>query len=135
MASARSATLFFDGDWSKSCPNNRFCFEHPQTLIDSKLPVIDSIAGEYRDEQMQLIYDMGWYASQFDELPDALIEPIIIDGKQGEILITDNVMALRIPQIDGKIRFSMMLTFTDKVNVKVGRRIFISLKFISNSNL
>jgi hypothetical protein len=129
--SIQATTMLVDTDWSKSCPGNDFCFEHPSELVDLKRPIIDSNTGEYRSKKMQLVYDMGWYSSQFDELENPIIKTITIDGKQGEILTTDNVMALRIPSVEGKVRFSMLITFTEELNSKDGYRILTSVKFLS----
>lgn len=116
--------------WIESCPGNVFCFQHPQNLTEVPVQSIDSLSGKYENENTHLSYDMGWYSSNFDELNNAIISSILIDGRSAEILTTDTVMALRIPEVYGSTRFSMMLTFKNSVLIEQGRRIFLSIKFM-----
>jgi hypothetical protein len=116
-------------DWVESCPNNDFCFIHPKSLMRIPVQVIDSNTGKFQSEEMILSFDLGWYSTQFSELTKATQELVIIDGREGKVLLQDDKMALSIPKIKGKIRFSMLLTFSNKVSLEQGKRIFSSLRF------
>lgn len=115
--------------WIKSCPNEGVCFEHPENLIPANVQIIDSNAGQFRSDNLTLTYDLGWYASQFNEMTKATIEPVTIDCRSANMLIQDNRMALSVPKVSGKVRFSMLLEFKDTLQLEHGRRIFNSIKF------
>jgi len=115
--------------WIESCPNSHLCFEYPENLIAANIQIIDSNAGQYHNDSLTLTYDLGWYASQFSEMANAIIEPVTIDGHCARILIQDNRMALSVPKISGKVRFSMLLEFKDTLQIEQGRRIFNSIRF------
>ena len=102
---------------------------HPQDLHPVQVQIIDSNAGQYQNDNIVLTYDLGWYASQFNEMSDARIEPIEIDGLSASILVLDNRMALKIPQVKGKVRFSMLIEFKKDLQLEKGRKIFNSIKF------
>ncbi|MCW9082601.1 MAG: hypothetical protein OQK09_13900, partial [Colwellia sp.] len=87
-------------------------------------------AGQYTSENLTLVYDLGWYASQFTEMSNATAETTSIDGHCANIFIQGNRMALSVPKVSGKIRFSMLLEFKDTLQVEQGRRIFNSIKFV-----
>ncbi|MGL1959055.1 MAG: hypothetical protein OCD00_17280 [Colwellia sp.] len=116
--------------WIESCPNNNFCFMHPQDLHPVKIQIIDSNAGQYQNDNTELSYDLGWYASQFNEMREAQIDSIEIDGLSASILVQNKRMALRIPQVKGKVRFSMLIEFKKELQLEQGRRIFTSIKFM-----
>ena len=107
---------------------------HPQDLQPVLTQAIDSIAGQYQNSNIVLSYDLGWYASQFNEMSEAKIEPVEIDGLAASILVQDNRMALRIPQVKGKIRFSMLIEFKKEPQLEQGRRIFNSIRFADNKS-
>jgi hypothetical protein len=113
----------------KSCPNNDFCFMHPQNLRPVQSQIIDSIAGQYQNDNIVLNYDLGRYASQFNEMSEARIEAVDIDGLSGSILVHNKRMALRIPKVKGKVRFSMLIVFKEERQLEQGRRIFNSIQF------
>lgn len=115
--------------WTKKCPNDNFCFMHPQDLQPIQNQIIDSNAGQYQNDNIVLSYDLGWYASQFNEMKEAKIDPIEIDGLSASILVHNKRMALRVPQVKGKVRFSMLIEFKKELQLEQGRRIFNSIKF------
>lgn len=115
--------------WLELCPSDQFCFTHPKSLIPTDLQSIDSIAGQLNDSNITLTYDLGWYSSQFKELTNAVSEPIIIDGHHGKLLLQDKKMALTIPSVSGKVRFSMLIEFKNSVDLAQGQKIFKSIKF------
>lgn len=115
--------------WLELCPRDQFCFTHPKSLIPADLQSIDSIAGQLNDSNITLTYDLGWYSSQFKELTNAVSEPIIIDGHHGKLLLQDKKMALTIPSVSGKVRFSMLIEFKNSVDLAQGQKIFKSIKF------
>lgn len=115
--------------WIESCPNNHLCFKHPENLMAVNVQVIDSNAGQYHSESLTLTYDLGWYASQFSEMTNATVEPVTINGYCANILIQDNRMALSVPKISDKVRFSMLLEFKGALQLEQGRRIFNSIRF------
>ncbi len=117
-------------NWVRACPGERFCFQHPPALRKVPGQVIDSLAGRYRSETLVLTYDFSLYAMTFDDLADAEVEEMTIDGRAGEMLTTDDVIALRVPEVEGRIRFAMLLEFTGGVLPDVGRRIFESIEFL-----
>jgi len=102
---------------------------HPQDLQPVQVQIIDSNAGQYQNDNIVLSYDLGLYASQFNEMSDAKIEPIKIDGLSASILVHNKRMALKIPQVKGKVRFSMLIEFKKELQLEQGRRIFNSIKF------
>ena len=116
-------------DWPRVCPSQQFCFRHPPDLQLVPQQVIDSLAGQYQSPQLQLDYDMGWYSSQFAELTDADVEAVVIDSRAGEVLTSKGIMALRIPVVQDRIRFSMLLQFSAEVDPIVGHKIFNSIEF------
>ena len=126
---ALSADKNLQENWIERCPNDYFCFTHPVEMTPNKTQAIDSSSGELQDSSMTLVYDLGWYASQFSELTTATHELVIIDGREGKILIQDNKMALSIAKIEGRKRFSMLLTFQGEASIDQGKRIFSSLRF------
>ncbi|OUR63043.1 hypothetical protein A9Q74_02200 [Colwellia sp. 39_35_sub15_T18] len=115
--------------WIESCPNSHLCFEHPENLMPVNVQIIDSNAGQYHNDSLTLTYDLGWYASQFSEMTNAIIEPVKIDGHRARILIQANRMALSVPKISDKVRFSMLLEFKGALQLEQGRRIFNSIRF------
>lgn len=127
--SAFSADKHQQDNWVERCPSDFFCFAHPTEMTSNQTQAIDSSSGELQGSNMTLVYDLGWYASQFSELTTATHELVIIDGREGKILIQENKMALSIAKIEGRKRFSMLLTFHDEVSVEQGKRIFSSLRF------
>lgn len=122
------------GTWLELCPSSQLCFQHPESLVAANLQNIDSIAGQLSNDNITLSYDLGWYSSQFRELTRATSEPILIDGHQGKLLLQDKKMALFIPQVKGKLRFSMLIEFKDLVELEQGRKIFKSVKFNLNQS-
>jgi hypothetical protein len=102
---------------------------HPQDLQPVQIQMIDSNAGQYQNNNIVLSYDFGWYASQFNEMSEAKIEPIEIVGLSASILVYNKRMALKIPQVKGKVRFSMLIEFKKELQLEQGRRIFNSIKF------
>ena len=116
-------------DWLEFCPNSQLCFERPPNLIPADVQIIDSIAGQLESEDFTLFYDLGRYASKFQELSSASTELVKIDGYQGKILIQHNKMALTIANISGKAGFSMLIEFKNIVDLEQGKRIFKSVKF------
>ena len=102
---------------------------HPPDLQPVQIQIIDSNAGQYQNNYIVLSYDLGWYASQFNEMSEGKIESVEIDGLSASILVLDNRMALRIPQVNGKVRFSMLIEFKKELQLEQGRRIFNSIKF------
>ena len=119
--------------WLELCPNNQFCFKHPKSLTPDNVLSIDSIAGQLNSDNITLSYDLGMYSSQFNEFIQATSEPIIIDGLHGKFFIEKNKMALVIPQVQGKLRFSMLIKFKNNVDEKQGLTIFKSITFNLNS--
>ena len=117
-------------DWVRACPGDRFCFSRPPELREVPGQVIDSLAGRYRSETLILTYDFGVYAMTFDELRDAALHEMTIDGRSAQMLTTDDVMALRVPEVQGRIGFAMLLEFTGGVSAEVGRRVFESIEFL-----
>lgn len=115
--------------WLEFCPSSQLCFERPLSLLPADVLIIDSIAGQLENENFTLFYDLGIYASTFQELTNASAEPIKIDGHQGEILIQKNKMALTIPTVSGRIGFAMLIEFKNSSQPEQGKRIFKSIKF------
>ncbi len=128
-SASRSEVAQKQQKWLESCPNSHLCFQHPEDLTPVKVQIIDSNAGQYRSENLTLTYDLGWYASQFNEMTKAAVEPVKIDGHPASILIQANRMALHVPKVSGQIRFSMLIEFKDKLQLEQGHRIFNSIKF------
>lgn len=120
-------------EWTRTCPGKQFCFTHPPDLREVSTQPIDSLTGQYRNETLQLTYDFGWYAMTFNELTNAAVEPMKIDGRAADMLTTRDVMALRVSQVHGKVRFAMLLEFKKGVSTEVGRRIFESIQFMPAS--
>ncbi len=119
--------------WLESCPNKSFCFQHPQDLIRVKVQTIDSQAGQFTNSNLVVTYDLGWYASDFNDMKNAEVKATVIDGKKADILVSNNLMALRIPKVNGSIRFSMSIMFNNKIDslaIETAQRIFYSIKFI-----
>jgi hypothetical protein len=115
--------------WLELCPSNQFCFTHPKSLIPADVQSIDSIAGQLNSNNITLTYDLGRYSSQFKELTNATSEPVIIDGQHGKLLIQDKKMAITVPTVSGKARFSMLIEFKDTIDYTLGRKILKSIKF------
>jgi len=124
-----SCEEIIEDNWVESCPNNDFCFIHPKDLIRFPMQVIDSNAGQFQNKDLILFFDLGWYATHFPELTTATSEFVIVDGREGKILQQDNKMALSVLQVEGKKRFSMLLTFNKQVSIEQGKRIFSSIRF------
>lgn len=123
-------TVSTQDNWLHLCPGERFCFRYPAELKVVPVQAIDSLAGQLRSDHLSLVYDLGRYSSSFAELSaHAVIEKTSIDGYAADILITDQVMALRIPKVESSNRFAMQLEFTGTVSVEVGKRIFHSITF------
>jgi hypothetical protein len=120
-------------EWTRTCPGKQFCFSHPPDLREVPTQPIDSLAGQYRNETLRLTYDLGWYATTFNDLTNAAVETTKIDGRVADILTTRDVMALRVSQVHGKVRFAMLLEFNKGVSTEVGRRIFESIEFMPAS--
>jgi len=116
--------------WIQVCPAQQFCFRHPPDLILNPQQVIDSEAGRYQSERLQLSYDLGMYSTNFAELSNPDVADKIIDGLAGEVLIAGNVMALRIHSVRDRVRFAMHLEFSGKVDAALGQRIFDSVHFL-----
>ncbi|OMH28028.1 hypothetical protein [Motiliproteus sp. MSK22-1] len=116
-------------DWLKVCPAEQFCFRYPPELKQSPQLIIDSIAGLYTSEDLQLSYDFGAYSSNFSELTSPDIQDITVDGREGKVFISGKIMALHIPAVSSQLRFSMQLLFRDDIDPKLGRKIFESVKF------
>ncbi len=53
-----------------------------------------------------------------------------IDGRSAQMLSTVFVISLRVPEVQGRIRFAILLEFTGGVLPDVGRRIFESIEFL-----
>ncbi len=118
--------------WLELCPHNQFCFKYPKSLKPDNVLSIDSIAGQLNSDNMTLSYDLGRYSSQFDEFTQVTSEPIIIDGLHGKLFLGKNKIALAIPQVQGEIRFSMLIEFKNNIEEKQGRKIFKSITFNLN---
>jgi len=97
--------------------------------MPSNVLAIDSITGQLNNKNITLTYDLGWYASKFNELTSATSEPIVIDGHHGKLLLQGNKMALSVPKVTGKIAFSMLIEFKNTKELEQGRKIFKSVKF------
>ncbi len=115
--------------WLEFCPKSQLCFQRPQSLTPIDVLAIDSITGQLEHENITLIYDLGRYTSQFNELTNATVEAVIIDGHHGKLLIEEKKMALTIPTVSGKIGFSMIIEFKKTVQLEQGLRILKSVKF------
>lgn len=114
---------------SDFCPDRRLCFNKPTDLIPVDVLNIDSISGRLKNNKISLVYDLSPYFSTFSELSIVSSEPIIIDGYEGRLLIHKKNMALSIPNISGKIGFSIQIEFKNIINLKQGMNIFKSIKF------
>ena len=119
-----------NGDWLKVCPADQFCFSYPAQLQKVPRQIIDSIEGFYSSESLQLSYDFGAYSSNFSELTNPSVQSITVDGRQGEVFTSGNIMALHIPVVRGQVRFSMQLQFIGDIDQELGQKIFDSVKFI-----
>jgi len=119
-------------DWKTSCPENVFCFQHPAQFIAEPVQSIDSITGKLTNGEISLVYDFGSYASQYQQLTEASHDSIIIDGYNGKIIMTPHLIALVIPQISGKLKFSMAFEYPNgihSVQRKEAKKIFKTIKF------
>ena len=114
--------------WKKSCPIKRLCFEHPKELSPMDIQIIDSNAGQFNGKNMTLSYDLGWYASLFDEMTKATITQTVIDGHSAKILVQDNRMALSISKKSEMIRFAMLIEYSEGLELEQGLRIFNSIR-------
>lgn len=129
VSTSHSKTATNQQRWVESCPNKQLCFKHPDNLMPVNVQIIDSNAGQLHSDNLTLTYDLGWYASQFNEMTSATVEPIIIDGRCANILFQDNRMALSVAKVSGKVRFSMLLEFKGTPDFAHGRKIFNSITF------
>lgn len=116
-------------NWLELCPHNQFCFQHPKSLLATKVLAIDSITGQLSNKHMTLTYDLGRYASQFNELTHASIETITIDGHQARLLKYNKKIALSIVNIQIRQRFSMLIEFKNNVDYIQAQKIFESIRF------
>lgn len=116
-------------NWIEFCPTSQLCFDRPASLKPADIQMIDSLAGQLENANIVLYYDLGLYASTFNELSSATSTSIIVDGNKGRILTFQNTMALTIEQISDNVRFSMLLEFKGKLQPETAEHIFKSVKF------
>lgn len=51
-----------------------FSFQAPDALRDSNAQAIDSLAGTWRMEGMEVHYDFGWHSSDLREFADQVVQ-------------------------------------------------------------
>jgi len=128
-------------NWVQLCSEKNFCFLHPAALKVVPVKVVDSIVGQLRGDDVNLIYELGWYSPSYSRLAArSMVEKTIVDGLAADILMTDNIVVLRIPKIKPSSefgmnsRFAMKLEFTGAVSIEMAREIFNSITFYPPSN-
>jgi len=130
--SPQSAASSKDG-WVQECPGDAFCFSRPGTLVAQPGQVIDSLARQYRSNELTLIFDMGQYGTSVDHLSQATQEPTTIDGRSGRMLIADREIVLIVPKVYQSgtftVQFTMMLKFEGKASRELAQRIFQTIAF------
>ena len=117
-------------NWLKVCPAEQFCFSYPATMQANSQQMIDSIAGSYSNESLQLSYDFGMYSSNHSELPSSDIQEVSIEGRQGNVVVSGNIMALHIPVVRQQVKLSLELRFTGEIDRALGQKIFESITFV-----
>ena len=117
----------------QECPGDAFCFSRPGTLVAQPGQVIDSLARQYRSNELTLIFDMGQYGTSVDHLSQATQEPTTIDGRSGRMLIADREIVLIVPKVYQSgtftVQFTMMLKFEGKASRELAQRIFQTIAF------
>lgn len=115
--------------WLTYCPNEQLCFQRPSNLHPENVENIGATAGQLTSDNINLIYDLGWYATKFPELTKASIESIMVDGRQAQVIQQGKKLALTIASVSGKIRFAMLIEFKNTIERQQGIKIFKSIKF------
>ncbi|WP_440877191.1 hypothetical protein [Thalassotalea sp. PLHSN55] len=115
--------------WTKSCPNNEFCFIHPESLKSAEIQIIDSTAGKLEDDNMVVLFDLSIYASQLDDLRQAKTESVTIDDLSGTLFVQDKRIGLAIPEVNGTVRFSMLIIYKEALAEEQGKEILKSITF------
>ena len=124
-----------DNDWTRLCPAQQFCFEHPPELRPISQQVIDSTVGRLQSDLLEVDYDLGLYSSNFSFLPEPNISAIIVDNLKADILISGQVIALRIAQVkpipamNNNIKFALQLRFVGTPNLDLALKMFHSIEF------
>jgi len=136
-----SQTVNAQDNWVQLCSEKNICFLHPAALKVVPVKAVDSIVGQLRSDDVNLIYELGWYTPSYSRLAArSIVEKTIIDGLAADILIAENIVVLRIPKINPSSefgmnsRFAMKLEFTGDVSIEMAREIFNSITFYPPRN-
>ncbi len=123
-------------EWKTLCVDGQFCFDYPAELIADSSITIDSTAGTLSSESMKLMYDYGRYSSDFDELSDAKITEVIVDGKDAIKFISQKVIALHVAQVreipgmGSYMKLSIEIQFVDDTDHQLAQKTFESIRFL-----
>ena len=106
---SQSQTVAAPAGWVRDCPGNAFCFQRPANLVLKPAQAIDSLAAEYRSDEIVLRYDYGRYPTSLAHLVNPREERISVDGRAAKAIHSDGQSVLVKPLYSD---FSRPMAFT-----------------------
>ena len=119
--------------WVRECPSDAFCFQRPANLILKPAQAIDSLAAEYRSDDLILRYDMGRYPTSLAHLVKPKEEAVTIGGRAARVLISEREIVLVVPKVRDtgtvNVQFTMSLIFNLTASRELAQQVFSSIEF------
>jgi hypothetical protein len=85
--------------WVKTCPQQRFCFEHPATLTPVAGHSADSLAGRLTGDGLSLGYDLGANASTYKGYDGATYKKMTVSGRDATLISIGELLAVNFARV------------------------------------
>ena len=85
--------------WEKTCPQQRFCFEHPARLTPVAGHGADSLAGRLAGDGLTLGYDLGGNASTYEGYYGATYKKITVSGRDATLISIGELLAVNFARV------------------------------------
>lgn len=126
-------------DWQQTCVQQQFCFSHPASMQVQDVQPIDSIAGELANKEVRLAYDLGAYATEFNDIAKAegtIANSVSIGGRAGKLYRSASSIALSVPHVANGVKLSLIISLHSGCDsqgvLDKYRKIIDTIKFLNN---
>jgi hypothetical protein len=87
------------GSWKQTCPQQRFCFEHPSAMMPVAGQGADSLAGRLAGDGLTLGYDLGGNASTYEGYDGATYKKITVSGRDATLISIGELLAVNFARV------------------------------------
>jgi hypothetical protein len=113
--------------WGKTCPQQRFCFEHPTTFAPVTGHGADSLAGRLAGDGLSLAYDLGGNASTYEGYDGATYKKITVSGRDATLISIGDLLAVNFARVASGEGLTVSIRRQHRQSVDVSIRILRSV--------